>query len=63
MIEDAVKTYYRKDGVWKSLSRFLKGEELAKRTLNPHLEIVAGLSILGTTGIVEPMSKKLFETH
>ena len=46
------------EGGFRVLVEIPGGEELARRTFNPRIGIVGGLSVLGTSGIVEPMSEK-----
>lgn len=57
MIETALRTVFAEGGF--RIEIFIpEGRERAKKTMNERLGIVGGLSILGTTGIVRPISHK-----
>ncbi|MDO5141935.1 MAG: cobalt-precorrin-5B (C(1))-methyltransferase CbiD [Eubacteriales bacterium] len=60
-IRAAVERAMRESGYTGGLTVVIEVEDgaaLAEQTYNAHLGIVGGISILGTSGVVEPMSEK-----
>lgn len=61
MIQDAVTEVLEENGAECGAAILIsipEGKELAKKTFNPRLGIEGGISVLGTSGIVEPMSTR-----
>lgn len=61
MIEEHVREAAKQAGIFGDIAVTIyapEGEEAAKKTLNKKLGILGGISILGTSGIVTPMSRQ-----
>lgn len=61
MITDAVQLVLDEEGYEGGADVVIsipQGEEIAEKTFNPVLGVVGGISVIGTNGIVEPMSEQ-----
>lgn len=61
MIKENLKPLIPENKIAKVLISIPDGEKLAKKTMNPKLGIIGGISILGTTGISRAMSTKAYK--
>ena len=61
MITEAVQTVFDEaghEGGAKVIISIPRGKEIASKTFNPVLGVEGGISVIGTNGIVEPMSEQ-----
>lgn len=61
MIERALSPYLPENGGFTVEIDVPDGERVAAKTFNPRLGIEGGISIIGTTGLVVPMSEEAFK--
>ena len=61
MIKDNLNTILPSDKIAKVEISVPEGEKIAKKTMNPRLGIIGGISILGTTGIARSMSSASYK--
>ncbi|KAA0243907.1 MAG: cobalamin biosynthesis protein CbiD [Candidatus Brocadia sp. AMX2] len=62
MIENAIREIIGNGVGTKVIISVPNGRVLGEKTFNPKLGIMGGISIIGTTGIVRPMSEDAFKT-
>ncbi len=62
MIRDSVRDLLRRGMGFKVTISVPEGAEIAEKTFNPRLGILGGISIIGTSGLVKPMSLESHKT-